>query len=152
MNDVEKFLVHAIALERDAARRYEDLAAAMRTDGNTELSEFFALMARYSRMHLAEAQARGGFRELPVFSDDDWEWPDGLPPETAEWAGVDAMMDARSALEVALAGERRGHAYYAAISAATLDPELRRIAGDFADEEAQHVAQLEKLLAAQPAS
>ena len=42
MNDVERFLVHAIQLERDAARRYEELAAAMQTDGNADLKAFFS--------------------------------------------------------------------------------------------------------------
>ena len=37
MNDVETFLAHAVQLEREAARRYEELAAAMATEGNREL-------------------------------------------------------------------------------------------------------------------
>ena len=148
MNDVELFLAHAIALERDAARRYEDLAAAMQTDGNAELKVFFARMAYFSRKHLAEAQARGGFRELPLLGADDYQWPDGCAPETADWAGVDAQMGAADALQLALASERRGHAYYAAIAATTNDIELCGIAGEFAAEEAQHVVELERLIAA----
>ena len=148
MNNVERFLAHAIQLERDAARRYEELTAAMQTDGNAELKAFFARMAHFSRLHLADAQARGGFRDLPVLAPDDYEWPEGISPETAEWAGVDAMMDAGDALRLALDSERRGHAYYATIAATTTDAELRAIASTFADEEAEHVAELVKLLAA----
>ena len=148
MNDVERFLAHAIQLEREAARRYEELTAAMQTDGNAELKLFFARMAHYSRKHLAEAQARGGFRTLPVMAPEDFDWPDGTSPETAAWAGVDAQMQALDALHLALASERRGHAYYAAIAATTRDRELREIATEFADEEAQHVAELERLVAA----
>lgn len=148
MNDVERFLAHAIQLEREAARRYEELTAAMLTDGNAELKAFFARMAHFSRLHLAEAMARGGFRDLPTMAADDYDWPDGTSPETAEWAGVDAQMDAGDALQLALGSERRGHAYYAAIAATTQDPELRAIAGEFADEEAQHITELERLIAA----
>ena len=147
MNDVERFLAHAIQLEREAARRYEELTAAMQTDGNAALKAFFARMAFYSRKHLADAQARGGFRDLPDMRSDEYDWPDGTSPETAEWAGVDAQMDAGDALQLALASERRGHAYYAAIAATTADAELRLLAGEFAEEEAQHVAELEKLIA-----
>jgi rubrerythrin len=147
MNDIDKFLAHAIQLEREAARRYEELAAAMATDGNRELQAFFARMAHYSRLHLAQASARGGFRELPVLSPDEFEWPDGISPETAGWAGVDALMGARAALELALDGERSGHAYYAAVAAMTTDAELRAIAAEFAAEEADHVRQLEALIA-----
>ncbi len=147
MNAVEKFLAHAIALEREAARRYEELAAAMATEGNRELASFFARMAHFSRMHLAEAVERGGFRDVPSLAPDEFEWPDGTAPETAAWAGVDAMMGAGEALQLALEGERRGHAYYAAVASSTSDAELRRIAGQFAEEEAGHVVELEKLLA-----
>lgn len=146
MIDVERFLAHAVTLEREAARRYEELAAAMGTEGQQELKRFFARMAHYSRLHLAQATARSGFRELPDLAPHEFEWPDGTSPETAGWAGVDAQMDSRAALDLALDGERRGHAYYAAIAATTLDPELRALAGEFAAEEAEHVAELEKLI------
>ena len=151
MNDVERFLAHAIQLEREAARRYEELSAAMGTEGNRELKAFFGRMAHYSRLHLAQAAERGGFRELPVLQPDEFEWPDGTSPETAGWAGVDALMSPRAALDLALAGERSGHAYYAAMAATTTDAELRDIASEFASEEAEHVRELEKLIAACPA-
>lgn len=150
MNTVEFFLAHAVQLERDAARRYEDLAAAMGTEGNRELGVFFTRMAHYSRLHLADAMARGGFRTLTPLAPNEFEWPEGTSPETADWAGVDAQMGAREALQLALDGERRGHAYYAGIAASSPDAELRGIASQFADEEAEHVRELEKLLAACP--
>ncbi len=148
MNDVERFLAYAVTLEREAARRYEELAAAMGTEGQRELKTFFARMAHYSRLHLAQANARAGFRELPDIAPHEFEWPDGHSPETAGWAGVDAQMDSLAALQLALDGERRGHAYYAAIAATTTDLELRAIAGEFAAEEAEHVAELQRLIAA----
>jgi len=151
VNDVERFLAHAIQLEREAARRYEELSAAMGTEGNRELKAFFGRMAHYSRLHLAQAAERGGFRELPVLQPDEFEWPDGTSPEIAGWAGVDALMSPRAALDLALAGERSGHAYYAAMAATTTDAELRDIASEFASEEAEHVRELEKLIAACPA-
>jgi rubrerythrin len=151
MDIVERFLAHAVQLERDAARRFEELSAAMNTDGNRELQQFFARMAHYSRKHLAEASARAGFRDLPPLAPEEFEWPDGMSPETAGWEGVDAQMGAREALELALASERRGHAFYAGVAASTHDQELRAIATAFAEEEIEHVKQLEKLLAACPA-
>jgi len=151
MNDVDTFLAHAVALERDAARRYEDLAAAMGTEGNRALKDFFVQMAHYSRMHLKEAEARAGFHPLPALTAEQFRWPDGVAPETADWAGVDAFLDVRGALELALAGERRGHAYYAAMAATTQDVEVRRLAAEFAAEEAEHVAELERRMARQAA-
>jgi len=151
MIDVRAFLTHAVQLEREAARRYEELSAAMRTEGNRELETFFAKMAHFSRLHLAQATARGGFRDLPTLAPHEFEWPDGVSPETAGWAGVDAQMSPRAALELALAGERSGHAYYAAVAATTNDAELRAIASEFATEEADHVRELESLIARCPA-
>ena len=150
MNDVERFLAHAVTLERDAARRYEDLAAAMGTEGQRELRNFFARMAHFSRLHLAQASARAGFRQLPNIAPHEFEWPDGMSPEAADWVGVDAQMNSRDALELALESERRGHAYYAAIAATATDAELRAIASEFAAEEAEHVAELLQLLAICP--
>jgi rubrerythrin len=147
MNDVERFLAHAVQLEREAARRYEELSAAMQTDGNRTLKAFFSEMAGYSRKHLAEAMARGGFRKLPALAPHEYEWPDGISPEMADWIGVDSQMDGRDALELALTSERRGHAYYAAVAALTTDPEVRVLAREFAAEEAEHVVALEHLLA-----
>jgi rubrerythrin len=148
--DIETFLAHAVQLEREAARRYEELAAAMGTEGNRELKEFFGRMAFFSRKHLAEATARSGFREIPEMAPADFRWPDGVAPETAGWAGVDAQMGPREALLLALDGERSGHAYYAAVAATTADPELRALAGEFTAEEAEHVRELEKLIARCP--
>jgi rubrerythrin len=147
MNDVERFLAHAVQLEREAARRYEELSAAMGTEGHLELKAFFTKMARYSRQHLAQASARAGFRDLPPLADHEYVWPEGTSPETADWVGVDAQMGPREALELALASERRGHAYYGAIAATTSDPEVRGLAQAFSSEEGEHVAVLARLLA-----
>ena len=151
MTTVREFLAHAVQLEREAARRYEELSAAMGTEGNRDLRAFFGKMAHFSRLHLAQATARGGFRDLPTYAPDEYEWPDGVSPETAGWAGVDSQMSPRAALELALEGERSGHAYYASVAATTTDAELRAMAGEFAAEEAEHVRELEKLLAGCPA-
>jgi rubrerythrin len=148
MNDLEKFLAHAIALERDAARRFEELAAAMGTDGNAEVKAFFERMAGCSRKHLAQAVERGGFRVVPELAPEEFEWLDGTSPETAAWAGVDAFMDARGALQLALESEMRGHAWYAAVAATTQNAELRAVAAEFVEEEAEHVELLHKLIAA----
>lgn len=151
MNDIERFLAHAITLEREAARRFEELAEAMNTEGNKELKAFFNRMGTASRKHLADAVARGGFRDVPVLAPDEFEWPDGVAPEVADWEGVDAFMDREGALQLALASERRGYAWYAAIAATTQDPEVRTMAREFAEEESEHVALLQKLISASTA-
>ena len=65
MDDIYIFLAHAVQLEVEAARRFEELAEQMRSAGNSEVQEFFQRMAEFSRRHLSEAKARSGFRPLP---------------------------------------------------------------------------------------
>ena len=144
MEDINLFLAHAVELEREAARRYEELADSMRTDGNAEVEKFFRKMAMFSRKHLALAIERGGFRHVPALGAEEYQWPDGISPEQFDWIGVDCMIDANHALELALDGERRGHAFYADVAATTGDPEVRAMAQEFAAEEAEHVVELEK--------
>ena len=144
MEDINLFLAHAVELEREAARRYEELAESIRADGNAEVKKFFRKMATFSRKHLALAMERGGFRHVPALTAEEYLWPDGISPEQFDWIGVDTMIDVNNALDLALDGERRGHAFYAGIASTTADPEVRVMAEKFAAEEAEHVAELEK--------
>ena len=147
MNDIHLFLRHAIELEREAARRYEELTEAMHTLGNTDVEDFFRRMAKFSRQHLAEATERGGFRHLAKLPMIDFQWPDGVSPEQFGWVGVDGFMGVDHALELALDSERNGHAFYAGVAATTTNPRVKKMAAEFADEEAEHVAELEKWIA-----
>ncbi len=145
--DVNLLLRHAIQLERDAARRYEDLAHCMASAGNTEVERLFRKLGDFSRRHLDLAVSRSGFHDLPDLAWHELEWPDGITPEAAGWRGVDGALDVIGALELALEGERSGHGYYDAIAHATGDPEVATLAASFAEEEAQHVAELESWIA-----
>jgi rubrerythrin len=144
MNEIELFLAHAIYLERDAARRYEELTSAMKTAGNHEAEVFFKQMAEFARLHMKDAMKRGGFRDIPVVADDEWQWPDGTSPETAGWAGVDDMIDIDRALMLALDGEERSLSFYGSIADTTKDPEVRHMARIFANEESEHVIELQR--------
>lgn len=147
MNDIGIFIVHAIQLERDAARRYEDLAACMGTAGNREVEQFFRRMSEFSRRHLKEAMSRGGFHALPQIAAADFQWPEGVSPEAAGWTGVDGFIDRNTALQLALDGERASVAFYSTIAATSQDAEVKAMAADFAAEETEHVNELEKWIA-----
>ena len=151
MDDINLFLAHAIQLERDAARRFEDLMHSMQTAGNRELEGLFRRLGELSRLHLSSAIARGGFHDLPELAPEAFQWPEGQTPEAADWQGVDSLLDANGALRLALAGERTGQAWYSAVAKATTDPEVQSMAREFAEEEAQHVSELERWIARRPA-
>jgi rubrerythrin len=149
-DDVTVFLAHACKLEEDAANRFSDLAESMKTYGNNEIAEFFGKMARFSRLHLEEARKRSGFRDIPTLTDEEFQWPDDESPEAASMEGSHYLMTVEYALELALDSERRGLAFYAGIAKDSADPEVRMMAEEFAAEEAEHVAELERWQARGP--
>lgn len=151
MDTVEEFLAHAIKLEQEAALRFGQLADAMATGGNTEVSKLFRRLADYSRLHLGDARARAGFRDLPAMTSADYQWPDIESPETAAIWAADPFMGREQALEVALDAESAGLAYYQNILDSTDDPEIRALAKEFVAEETQHVAELQRWLGLQKA-
>ncbi len=146
MDTVEVFLAHSIKLEQEAALRFGQLADAMTSAGNREVAQLFRRLAEYSRMHMADARQRGGFREIPQMKSDEFEWPDIESPETAAIWAADPFIGREQALEVALDAESASLAYYRDILETTQDPEIKRFAAEFVDEESQHVAELKRWL------
>lgn len=146
MESVEIFLAHTVRLEQEAARRFEQLADAMKTHGNREVGKLFERLARFSRMHLADAKARAGYRDLPHLTENQYQWPDIESPESAAIWAADPSIGREQALQVALEAESAGLAYYQSVLESTQDPEIQRFAQEFVSEEAQHVEELKKWL------
>ena len=147
MQSVEDFLAHAIELEREAALRFGQLADAMESAGNHEVGKLFRRLAGYSQMHLNDARLRSGFRDMPAMAPEDYRWPDIESPETAAIWAADPFIGREQALQVAIEAESASHAYYSDIMRRTDDPEIRSFAKEFAEEEAQHVAELQRWMA-----
>lgn len=148
MESVENFLAYAINLESEAAQRFGQLADAMDACGNHEVSKLFRRLSDYSRMHLADAQARSGFRDIPEIKPTDFIWPGLESPETAAIWAADPFIGRDEALEIALDAETASQEYYQSVLDATHDPEIRVLAKEFAEEESEHVAELQKWIAA----
>ena len=144
MDNVEQFLAYAIRLEQEAALRFDELADSSGSYGKQEVSDFFRKLADYSRLHLQQAMARGGFRDIPVIKPTDFVWPNGVSPEAADIWGADAHLDIHQALQLALGAESRGAAFYRAIYENTNDPEVRVLAKEFSDEEDEHVEAIQQ--------
>lgn len=151
MLTVEEFLAYSIHLEAEAAARFGELADAMEGGGNKEVAQLFRRLAHYSRLHLADAKARAGFRDVPNLNPDEFVWPNLESPECAAIWGADPLLGRGEALQIALAAETAGHDYYKSILDTTDDPEIRRFAREFVQEEAGHVAELQKWIAAHEA-
>lgn len=147
MDTVEEFLAHAIQIEQEAALRFAQLADAMHAQGNKEVGRLFRQLADYSQLHLADARERAGFRQLPQMSAAEFLWPDIESPEAAAIWAADPLLGREQALQVALEAEQAGLDYYAEVMRTTTDPEIRAFAKEFSEEEAQHVAELQRWIA-----
>ena len=151
MESVELFLAYAIRLEEEAALRFGQLADAMDSCGNREVGGLFRRLSDYSRLHLADARARSGFRNVPKMKADDFEWPDLESPETAAIWAADPFLGRDEALEIALSAEEAGYHYYKKVLDETTDPEVKALAREFVEEESAHIAELKKWIAASAA-
>jgi rubrerythrin len=148
MESVEEFLSYAINVEQEAAERFGQLADAMESCGNREVGKLFRCLSDYSRLHLADARARSGFRDMPVMAAQDFIWPGLESPETAAIWATDPFIGRDQALEIALDAETAGYEYYKGIFDTTTNPEIKAMAKEFAEEESEHVAELQKWRAA----
>lgn len=147
MKSVEEFLVYAARLEQEAALRFDELADVAGSFGNTDVAQFFRQMAHFSRLHLEEARSRGGFRDLPEIGPGQYQWPDMESPEAAAIWSADPHMDVPQAMAVALDAEQRGLEFYADVLAKSDDPEIKVLAKEFVEEEAEHVAAIQRWIA-----
>ena len=144
MESVEEFLAHAIQLEREAADRFGQLADAMQSAGNLEVGKLFRRLAEYSRMHLADAQERAGFRDVPRKAPDEFQWPDSESPESAAIWTADPLISQEEALLAALDAEMAGLDYYQQVCENSRDPEILALAKEFVEEEEEHVRELNR--------
>ena len=109
MESVEEFLAYAIKLEQEAAIRFGQLADAMDSCGNRDVGKLFRRLSDYSRLHLADAKARSGFRDIPDLKPEDFKWPELESPETAAIWAADPFIGREQALEIALDAEAAGY-------------------------------------------
>ena len=137
-----EFLAHAVALEHEAAERYLELADMMEAHRNDAVSSVFRSMTRFSQMHCDSIKLRVGSIELPRLKS--WEYRWRSPPEVGGEEGFDYLIEPYNALRYARANELRAMQYYRAVAEASADAEVKRLATEFAHEETEHVAALDK--------
>lgn len=143
-----EFLAHAIALEHEAAERYLELADMMEAHRNDEVSALFRDMVRYSRLHHDSIVLRAQGVALPTLRSWQYRWRE--PPEAGGEEAFDPGLKAYDALRYARENEVRAMVYYEQAGQQTDDPEVRRLAAEFAAEETEHVQALEDWLARTP--
>jgi rubrerythrin len=149
MNDwTVELYSHAIAIEREAARRYAELSAAMSARGNHAAGELFRLLGSFEQRHLEELERKTAGIALPAPASD-YTWRDAEAPETVPLAPAERITQ-RSALAAALEAERRAHAFFEHAGRIAHDADTRALAREMAAEEEQHAVLLERMLQRMP--
>lgn len=143
-----EFLAHAVALEQEAADRYLELADMMEAHRNDAVAAVFRDMARFSQMHRDSIKSTVGAIELPQLKS--WQYRWRSPPEVGGEEGFDYMIEAYNALKYARANELRAMHYYRSVAEESAEVEVLRLATEFASEETEHVAALDKWIALTP--
>lgn len=149
--ELAEFLAHSLELESEARDRYEELADAMAQHHNDKVSQFFQRMALEARHHLEEVADLAKGITLPELKAWEFNWPEAESPETASYEAMHYRMSLRDAMTLALENERAAEGYYRAAANSSGCEKTVEIAGQFADEERSHAAELVRMLEELPA-
>ena len=137
---------HAIAIEREAAERYSQLAERMADEGREDLARVFDLLAREEAEHLEALERRTYGIRLPDIGEARYKWLDAGAPETAARELIYRLMTPRQALAIALHAEQRAQAFFEHVYWTSFDPALRALAREMAAEEREHAALIGRML------
>jgi rubrerythrin len=146
ISSVADLYAAAYQIEADAVERYELLAEQMETHNNPELVVVFRDLARAEGIHRDEIQRLAGDIDVVAHARRVVAWDRGDSPEQADLGAAHYMMTPWHALQLALAGEKRALAFFTAVTESAKDPKVKKMAGEFVEEEAEHVNLVHRLL------
>ena len=119
--------VHAIATEREAARRYAELAERMAQQDERAVA-LFRRLAQAEALRLADLRRESAGLELPDLSaDHSWR------------------MDGRDPLDIALRAEKAARAFFEQAARTAPDPAVRALALEMAARESAHAVLLGRM-------
>jgi rubrerythrin len=150
IQSVSDLYAHALAVEREAASRYAELAQYMSDHGNEPVAELFRRLSQLETEHAEAIVARTRDLELPALKPWEHSWFDAGPPEALSHDLLFRLMTPHDALKLALEAEQRARDYFERIFSAAQEVEVKALAAAMAQEEAQHIVWVERALAADP--
>ncbi len=139
---LESFVARAIAMEFEAAQRYDELAGIVQTHDNSNLdvAKVFRTMADIERKHAAALLTQMGWTDAPPASVQVWEAGAGEGPEMSASEGAHYHMQPYDALQIALRNEERAGRFFGLLAAAAGSEPVREAALAMEQEEREHVA------------
>jgi len=140
----------AYRIEADAVERYELLADQMETHNNPELVAVFRDLCRAEKIHRDEIRRLAGDIDVVTHAQRLPNWGRGDSPEEVDLGAAHYMMTPWHALQMALDGEKRALDFFTSIVETAKDSGIKRLAEEFAEEEAEHVNLVHRLLRRYP--
>lgn len=135
---IEEFMAQALAMEREAVQRYEELADAMEMANNRDVAKAFRTMAGYEAKHAQAIMEQMKWTVDPPVPAHAWSTAEA--PEVVPNDEVHYLMQPWHALELALAAEQRAEAFFAELAGTAASEAVRQAAEEMRQEEAEHVA------------
>jgi rubrerythrin len=148
-NDREALLAHAYAIENETAERYRDLADQMYGVNNVEVGDLFTKLAEIEAKHAAELATEHGAANTSMAAAD-YAWSNLESPESIPLGEMHYLIQPHQALTLALAAEQRALKFYTEVATQAPTDELRALAREFAQKEAEHVALVREWLQRYP--
>jgi rubrerythrin len=152
ISSTAELYAQTIAMEREAAARYSELAERMDDEGREDLARVFALLAGAEAEHLETLERRTRGIELPAVDPGAWGWYTSAAPETAARELIFRLMTPRQALAIALKAERRAQFFFEDLSWGAPDASVRALAHEMAIDERGHAALIAAMLEGMPES
>ena len=136
---VEEFYAHALAIEREAAQRYEEFAEHFEERGEDALAGLCGKLAQMERGHYEELMLSCMNLRLPAIAEGRYRWLEGESPEAPAREMLYRICTPRNLLEIALAAEWRAREFFVGIARTAPSVTVREMASVMAAEETEHV-------------
>ena len=136
---VEEFYAHALAIEREAAERYEEFTDYFDVQGEDALAALCRGLAHMERSHFEELARACVNMNLPAIADGRYRWMEDGSPGTPARKMLHGIAAPRHLLEVALAAEWRAREFFVAVARTSPCLTVRELASVMAAEETEHV-------------
>lgn len=145
VDSLDDLLGIALALEREAVRRYTQLASLMERRGEPDTAATFRALVAEEQDHVQAVDGWASSLGRPAPNAPAFVWR--LPPEiAASWDELTerTRLTPYQALSLAVVNEQRAFAFYSYIAASAEDEPVRQHAESLAREELRHAALLRR--------
>ena len=136
---VEEFYAHAIAIEREAARRYREFEEHFADRGEDVLAGLCGNLAALEGEHLEILLKASAGLTLPAIEAAGHQWLESGEPQAAARELFYRVVGRRQLLEIALQSECNALGFFEWVAQTTPDASVRSLARDMAVEEMEHV-------------